>query len=54
MLDALPLQASDPLAAELPTVFDAEKEFAGFSAMQATEYMHTHHVNKTTTMAQMK
>ena len=53
VLDALPLQANDPLAAELPTVFDAEKEFAGFSAMQATEYMHTHHVNKTTTMAQM-
>jgi hypothetical protein len=53
VLDALPLQSNDPLMAELTVVFDAEKEFEGFSAMQATEYMHTHHVNQTSTMAQM-
>ena len=53
VLDALPLQSNDPLMEELPIVFDAEQEFAGFNAMQATEYMHTHHVNETSTMAQM-
>jgi hypothetical protein len=53
VLDAIPLQDGDPLAAQLPKVFDALVVFRGFSAMQATEYMHTHHVNQTTTMAQM-
>lgn len=53
VLDAIPLQDGDPLTAQLPKVFDALVEFSGFSAMQATEYMHTHHVNQTTTMAQM-
>jgi hypothetical protein len=53
VLDAIPLEDGDPLTAQLPKVFDALVEFSGFSAMQATEYMHTHHVNQTTTMAQM-
>jgi hypothetical protein len=53
VLDAIPLQDGDPLAAQLPKMFDALEKFRGFSAMQATEYMHTHHVNQTSTMAQM-
>ena len=54
MLDAVPLQASDPLAASAPVVFDAVKAWAGFGAMQATEYMFSRHVNETTTMAMMQ
>ena len=53
VLDAIPLQDGDSLAAQLPKVFDALEEFRGFSAMQATEYMHKHYVNQTSTMAQM-
>ena len=53
VLDALPLEDGDPLTSQLPQVFDAVEEFRGFSAQQATEYMHTHHVNATSTMAQM-
>ena len=53
VLDAIPLEDGDLLSSQLPQVFDAVEEFRGFSAMQATEYMHTHHVNQTTTMAQM-
>ena len=53
VLDAIPLPDGDPLAAQLPKVFDALEEFNSFSALQATEYMHTHFVNHTSTMAQM-
>jgi hypothetical protein len=54
VLDAIPLQDGDPLiTTQLPLLFDAVREFNGFSAMQATEYMHTHYVNQTSTMAQM-
>lgn len=54
VLDAIPLEDGDPLVAHLSKrVFDAEEKFRGFSAMQATEYMHTHYVNQTSGMALM-
>ena len=53
VLDAIPLQDGDPLAAQLQKVFDAVEDFRGFSAMRATEYMHTRHVNQTAGMTLM-
>ena len=35
VLDAIPLEDGDPLAAKLPLIFDAVVKFKGFSAMQA-------------------
>ena len=51
VLDAIPLQDGDPLAAQLPLIFDAVEVFKGYSAMQATEYMHKHYGNQTSSMA---
>ena len=53
VLDAVPMQASDPLLSETTVIYNAAKEWAGFDTVQATRYIHTHHVNKTTGMAQM-
>ena len=54
VLDAVPLQATDPLLGETRVIFDAVKQFAGFSSLQTTQYMWTHHVNQTTMMGQME
>lgn len=53
VLDALPLQSDHPLAAAVPVVFNAIDTFRGMGALEATEYMHTHYINRTTSMAQM-
>jgi hypothetical protein len=56
VLDAVPLQATDPLLlqGEVKVIFDAVEQWSGFSSLQATQYMWTHHVNQTTKMGQME
>eukprot|EP00929_Paragymnodinium_shiwhaense_P016108 TRINITY_DN124298_c0_g1_i1.p1 TRINITY_DN124298_c0_g1~~TRINITY_DN124298_c0_g1_i1.p1 ORF type:complete len:564 (-),score=71.71 TRINITY_DN124298_c0_g1_i1:169-1860(-) len=53
VLDAVPLEASDPAIGHAPRVFDAVARFAGFSAYDATLYMYNGFANRTTTMAKM-
>lgn len=56
VLDALLLVESDdtaPLLQNATMVFDAEKEFEGFSPYDATLYMFQHYASQTTTMSKM-
>ena len=53
VLDAVPLEDDDPRIGSAPVVFDALKEFDGFSERDSTEYVYDHYANATTTMAKM-
>lgn len=53
VLDAVPLEASDPAAAGVPVVLDAARLFAGMSALNATAYVYDRYANQTATMAIM-
>jgi len=53
VLDAVPLEDGHPDTKNTTMVFDALKEFDGFSAYNATSYMHKHYVDKTTAIGMM-
>ena len=54
VLDAVPLEAADPLPAHATVlVFDAVTTFGGFTPLQATRYVFEHHVQQTTGMSKM-
>ena len=53
VLDAVPLEVSDPAAKSTAVVFDVAKEWQGFDYYKATEYMFDQFRNVTTTMAKM-
>jgi hypothetical protein len=53
VLNAIPLEASSPDVADNVLVFDAVKEWAGFSALDVNNYMFNHYINDTTTLAWM-
>lgn len=53
VLDAVPLEPNDPLAAGVPLVFDALTQLSGFDAYAATDFVHHKFVNLTTTMCKM-
>lgn len=53
VLDGVPLEDSEVAGAGVPMVFDATSEFAGFGALEATEYVFSHHASSTSTMAKM-
>jgi hypothetical protein len=53
VLDGVPLEDEVVAGVGVPVVFDATVEFAGFGALEATEYVFTRHAASTSTMAKM-
>jgi hypothetical protein len=54
VLDAVPLEDSSPfLPPNYPVAFDTLASWPNFTALEATQYMYTNHVNATSTMSKM-
>eukprot|EP00466_Bigelowiella_natans_P021206 jgi/Bigna1/91286/estExt_fgenesh1_pg.C_950041 len=53
VLDAVPLEDTDPLVSGAELVFDSVEALSGFSALDATSYVFERYSNKTTTMSKM-
>ena len=53
VLNAVLLEASSPAVAGATLVYDAVKEWEGFTGLDASRYMYEHYVNQTTTLAFM-
>eukprot|EP00656_Telonema_subtile_P031086 TRINITY_DN3406_c0_g1_i1.p1 TRINITY_DN3406_c0_g1~~TRINITY_DN3406_c0_g1_i1.p1 ORF type:complete len:444 (+),score=82.85 TRINITY_DN3406_c0_g1_i1:513-1844(+) len=52
-MDAVPLEDTDPAGVNATVTFDATSVFAGFTELQATEYVFDRYVNSTTTLSMM-
>ena len=53
VLDAVPLEEDVANALGAKLIFDASSIFANYTALQATEYVYNHYVNRTSTLAFM-